>query len=51
MDAMHIVRQLGSFDGLPVEALRAASANRTAVLPALLQAIEEKRRYRRAAAT
>jgi hypothetical protein len=41
MDAATIVRELGNSERLPVEALRTASANRAAVLPAFLQAIED----------
>lgn len=41
MDAESILRQLGQGEGLPVEALRAASANRASVLPAFIRAIEE----------
>jgi hypothetical protein len=41
MDAATILRELGNSEGLPVEALRTASANRAAVLPAFLQAIED----------
>ena len=43
MDAETILRQLGTSEGLPVEALRAASQNRAAVLPTFLQTIEEFR--------
>lgn len=41
MDAVTILRELGNSEGLPVEALRTATANRAAVLPAFLQAIED----------
>jgi hypothetical protein len=41
MDAETILRQLGKTEGLPVEALRAASANRAVVLPVFLRAIED----------
>ena len=40
MDAREILEQLTNYDNLPVEAIRAAEANRAVVLPAFLQAIE-----------
>jgi hypothetical protein len=41
MDSATILRELERSERLPVEALRAASANRAAVLPAFLQAIDD----------
>jgi hypothetical protein len=41
MDAAQILHRLGTDDGLPVDALRAASADRTAVAPVFIQAIEQ----------
>ena len=38
---MQTIRQLGSGEGMPAEAIRAATANRTAVAPLLLEAIEK----------
>jgi hypothetical protein len=38
---MQTFRQLGSGEGMPTEAIRAATANRTAVAPLLLEAIEK----------
>ncbi|HEY4922515.1 MAG TPA: DUF1186 domain-containing protein [Xanthobacteraceae bacterium] len=40
MDATQILHELASADGMPVEAIRAASANRAAVAPAFVQVIE-----------
>ena len=41
MDATQILHRLGTDYGLPVEALRAASADRAAVVPVFIQAIEQ----------
>jgi hypothetical protein len=41
MDATHILHRLGTDKGLPVDALRAASADRAAVAPAFVHAIEQ----------
>jgi hypothetical protein len=40
VDAVQILHELGTKDGLPVEALRAASADRASVVPVFVQAIE-----------
>jgi hypothetical protein len=37
---MDILHQLGSGEGMPIEAIRAATADRAAVAPLLLDAIE-----------
>jgi hypothetical protein len=41
MDIQEILEGLSNDDGLPVEAIRAADADRAAVLPAFLQAVED----------
>lgn len=41
MDVQEILEKLTNDEGLPVEAIRAAEANRSAVLPAFLQAVED----------
>ena len=38
---MQIIRQLGSGEGMPTEAIRAATADRTTVAPLLLEALEK----------
>src|SRR6266566_627064 len=38
---MQIIRQLGSDEGMPIEAIRAATTDRTTVAPQLLEAIEK----------
>ncbi len=38
---MQIIRQLGSGEGMPIEAIRAATADRMTVAPLLLEAIEK----------
>src|SRR5260370_39263009 len=38
--AMRILDQLGSGEGLPIEAIRAATADRSTVAPLLLEAID-----------
>jgi hypothetical protein len=40
MDVQEILERLTNYDGLPVEAIRAAEADRAAVVPAFLQAVE-----------
>jgi len=41
MDVQEILEKLSKDEGLPVEAIRAADADRAAVLPAFLQAVED----------
>jgi Protein of unknown function (DUF1186)/SEC-C motif len=41
MDIQEILEKLSKGEGLPVEAIRAAEADRTAVVPAFLQAVED----------
>jgi len=41
MDIQEILEKLSKDEGLPVEAIRAADADRAAVLPAFLQAVED----------
>jgi hypothetical protein len=41
MDVQEILEKLTNDDGLPVEAIRAAEADRAAVIPAFLQAVEQ----------
>jgi hypothetical protein len=41
MDATEILRELASIDGLPVEAIEAARADRAALVPAFLRLIEQ----------
>src|SRR5215471_242344 len=41
MDVQQILEQLTNENGLPVEAIRAAEADRAAVLPVFLQAVED----------
>jgi hypothetical protein len=41
MDATQILRQLGNLDDLPLDAMRAAGAERASVAPAFVQAIEQ----------
>ena len=40
MDVQEILEKLTNYDGLPVEAIRAAEADRAAMVPAFLQVIE-----------
>ncbi len=41
MDALHIVELLGEGEGLPVDAIRAAQANRETMAPVFLRSIDE----------
>jgi hypothetical protein len=41
MDVQQILERLSNDEGLPVEAIRAAEADRAAVIPAFLQAVEQ----------
>jgi hypothetical protein len=41
MDATQILRELATIDRLPVEAIQAARANRAALVPAFVQAVEQ----------
>jgi hypothetical protein len=41
MDPMQVIEELGAADGLPVEAIRAAQANRAAMVPVFLRTIDD----------
>src|ERR1700722_18009481 len=41
MDALQVVEALSEWDGLPVDAIRAAQANRETMAPVFLRSIEE----------